>query len=62
MDESKKSPPRQQPEGPRERDRAHDRRRQRRDYTAGADGEQDVTAGPTETQETPRPDRDGSGW
>jgi hypothetical protein len=55
MDESKKSPPRQQPQGRRERDRAQDRRQQRRDYAAGADGEQDVTAGPTEAEETPRP-------
>ena len=52
MDESKKSRPSQQPQ--RASDRAQDRRQQRRDYAAGADGEQDVTAGPTEAEETPR--------
>ena len=62
MDEPNKSASDTKPaQAPRDRDRAHDGPRKRRDYTAGADGEQDVNAGPTTADDTFRPDRDGSG-
>jgi hypothetical protein len=60
MDKSKKVERDANPR--RQRDRAHERPTKRRHYAAGADGEQDVNAGPTEDDDTFRPDRDGSGW
>lgn len=62
MAEPKKPQPQEHPLDRRERDSAEDRPRKRRDYAAGADGEQDVNAGPTEADEPSRPDRDGTGW
>ena len=61
MEESKQPERGEQPHDRRDRARANDRPKKRRDYAAGADGEQDVTAGPSEAEDLFRPDRDGSG-
>jgi hypothetical protein len=51
-----------QPHGRRDRDSANDHPQKRRDYAAGANGEQDVDASGAEAEDTMKPDRDGTGW
>ena len=63
MEESKKiGRDRERPHGRRGRDQENGRPKKRTDYAAGADGEQDVKAGPRDADDLFRPDRDGSGW
>ena len=62
MSEPKKPAPQHQPHGGRDRDTAHDRPRKRTDYTAGADGTQDVDAAAAEQADKGAPDKIGTGW
>ena len=51
-----------EPHGRRDRDSASDRPHKRHDYTAGANGDQDVNAAEAADADAMRPDKDGTGW
>ena len=53
-----------EPHGRPDREGAADRLRERHDYAAGANGEQDVDLDATaaDAKDTARPERDGTGW
>jgi hypothetical protein len=62
MDKTKKLQREEQPHGRRDRDSANDRPQKRRDYVAGANGDQDVDASEADAADEFRPDKDGTGW
>ena len=65
MTEPKKQVTEPPPPRRRDRDSAQDRPQKRRDYVAGANGDQDVDASEADTAEDQRrenPEKDGTGW
>jgi hypothetical protein len=61
MEEPKNRRDAERPHGRRGRDQEDGRSKKRTDYAAGADGEQDVKAGPSEGDDLFRPDRTAQG-
>jgi hypothetical protein len=64
MAEQKKKTTQHQRRGGRDRDTASEHPQERRDYTAGANGDEgvDVDAAEAERHETFKPDKNGTGW